>query len=288
MQIYVANSRSYSLPKFDYKDLMLTRKILHKYQLYLVIHGSLLYNLAGKTTGKADPNYHQSLSAVLQGLTSELDYGVLLNAGIVVHPGSQKNSKEGLETICESIEKLLTRQTDESEEIAKLLGITQQETIKKRKIILENAAGEGTKLCSTLEEIAFVISGVKEELRDQIRVCIDTAHLHGRGQYDLGKKGEIKRFYKDFDKIIGLKYLEVFHFNDSKVPLNSRKDRHEQLGEGHIFKGREEQIKTFMLQARKYKIKIIGEPPVSGLQDWITVAALLEHTKYPLVEIIDC
>jgi endonuclease IV len=190
----------------------------------------------------------------------------------------------------------LTRKTDESEKIAKILGITQADVIKRRKIILENAAGEGRKLCSTLEEINEVIQGVDKKLRGQVSVCIDSQHAYARGLFDWGLKGEIDKFYKEFDKIIGLKYLEVLHFNDSmesdkkasNAPFGGRKDRHQQLSEGYIFgtDERMECIVEFMLKAREHKIITIGEPPVSGMDDWILVCSLLEDTEYPLMKVI--
>jgi len=296
MQIYISSPKSKAPPTFDYVDLMATRKIIENSGIYVVIHGCLLYNLAGTTNGEKDGNYHSALASTLQSLTAELDFGVIINAGVVVHPGTQKNTEDGLIRISKSIEEVLTRKTVESEKIAKLLNIDASDVIKRRIIILENAAGEGTKLCSTLEEISKVINGVKKDLRCQIKVCIDTAHSFGRGIYDWGKKGEIEKFYKDFDKIIGLNYLELFHFNDSmksdekskNAPFGSRKDRHQQLGSGWIFGGEDRlgQIKTFMLEARKHKIAIIGEPPESGLKDWCIVSELLENTEYPLMKIM--
>jgi AP endonuclease-1 len=35
---------------------------------------------------------------------------------------------------------------------------------------------------------------------------------------------------KQFDEVIGLKYLCGMHMNDSKTPLGSKKDRHENIG----------------------------------------------------------
>ena len=37
-----------------------------------------------------------------------------------------------------------------------------------------------------------------------------------------------------FDRMIGLKRIRAFHLNDSKVPAGSKKDRHENIGEGEI------------------------------------------------------
>lgn len=320
MQIYISNSRSKAPPKFDYEDLNQARNIIIKSNMYIVIHGCLLYNLAGTTLGESEGiHYHEALDSTLRGLVAELDFGVFIGAGVVVHPGSQKNKKEGIVTIAKSIETVLTRKTNEIEKVAKYLnikgkgknvsikekgknvsikekGISVEDAIKRRKIILENAAGEGTKICSTLEEIAEIINLIDVKLRPQVKVCIDTAHAFGKGIYDWGVEGEIDRFYKDFDKIIGLQYLELFHFNDSKrstdnklnAPFGSHKDRHEQLGKGYIFDKNEpsrfKQITKFMLEARKHNIPIIGEPPGSGIEDWETVEELLKDTEYPLCE----
>jgi len=37
-----------------------------------------------------------------------------------------------------------------------------------------------------------------------------------------------------FDEVIGLDMLKLFHLNDSKMPLGSKRDRHEQIGDGEI------------------------------------------------------
>ena len=37
-----------------------------------------------------------------------------------------------------------------------------------------------------------------------------------------------------FDRRVGLRRLRAFHLNDSKAPLGSRLDRHENIGEGTI------------------------------------------------------
>ena len=42
---------------------------------------------------------------------------------------------------------------------------------------------------------------------------------------------------REFDRVVGLDRLKVFHLNDSKTDLGSRVDRHEHIGKGKI--GRE-------------------------------------------------
>jgi endonuclease IV len=87
--------------------------------------------------------------------------------------------------------------------------------------------------------------------------------------------------------------LEVFHFNDSRkdeskkldAPFCSCKDRHQNLGEGYIF-GSEKRIKeiiTFMMEASKHGIPVIGEPPNDGVSDWLLVEFLLHKTSKPLI-----
>ena len=39
---------------------------------------------------------------------------------------------------------------------------------------------------------------------------------------------------KEFQDIIGLKYLKAMHLNDSKGDLGCRKDRHENIGKGKL------------------------------------------------------
>src|SRR5262249_55293085 len=38
--------------------------------------------------------------------------------------------------------------------------------------------------------------------------------------------------FAEFDRVIGLDRLELFHLNDSKRPCGSRVDRHEHIGKG--------------------------------------------------------
>jgi AP endonuclease-1 len=39
---------------------------------------------------------------------------------------------------------------------------------------------------------------------------------------------------KEFDDVIGLKYLKALHINDSKAPLSSYRDLHARIGTGYL------------------------------------------------------
>ena len=79
-----------------------------------------------------------------------------------------------------------------------------------------------------LEEIEKIISLVEEQ--DRIGVCLDTCHLHDAG-YDMDHFDE---FLDLFDSIIGLDKVHCVHVNDSKNPVASHKDRHENIGFGDL------------------------------------------------------
>ncbi len=96
------------------------------------------------------------------------------------------------------------------------------------KICLETMAGKGTEVGSKLEEIKKIIDLIDK--KDKIGVCIDTCHLNDAG-YDLS---DSNAFLKMFDDIVGLKYLEVVHLNDSLNTRGAHKDRHANIGLGKI------------------------------------------------------
>jgi deoxyribonuclease-4 len=74
-----------------------------------------------------------------------------------------------------------------------------------------------------------MIEGVKDKTR--IGVCLDTCHIWESG---LDIINDYDNIIKDFDNHIGLEYLKVLHINDSKNIIGARKDRHENIGKGHI------------------------------------------------------
>ena len=126
---------------------------------------------------------------------------------LVLHPGSsvKLTKEEGIQNIIDNLNKV-----GES----------------KVKILLETMAGKGTELGSSFEEIKQIIDGVNYELG----VCLDTCHINDAG-YDIS---DFDNVLKEFDQIIGLKYLKCVHVNDSKNLINTHKDRHENIGFGTL------------------------------------------------------
>lgn len=131
---------------------------------------------------------------------------------LVVHPGAHVGAGQeaGIASIIKGLNEVFSDDTD-------------------CLIALETMAGKGTELGKTFEELAAIYDGVTN--KDQLRICFDTCHTHDSG-YDIIQ--DFDNVIALFDKLIGKDQIAVFHINDSKNPCGSKKDRHENLGKGHI------------------------------------------------------
>lgn len=96
-------------------------------------------------------------------------------------------------------------------------------------ILLETMAGQGTEVGGRFEELADIIQSIRYS--EKVGVCLDTCHIFSAG-YDI--VNDLDGVLTAFDRIIGLNKLKAVHLNDSKMPLGSRKDRHEKIGLGMI------------------------------------------------------
>lgn len=99
--------------------------------------------------------------------------------------------------------------------------------------VLENAAGSGTVIGSRFSDLRDIISQVEPKYRSRIGVCIDTCHAFAAG-YDLRSPETYSSVWDEFDKTVGLKYLKALHLNDSKAPLDSKRDLHQNIGLGFL------------------------------------------------------
>jgi deoxyribonuclease-4 len=95
-------------------------------------------------------------------------------------------------------------------------------------LLLETMAGKGTEVGRSFEELRDIIERI--ELQDHVGVCLDTCHVWDAG-YDLAHLDDV---LEQFDRVLGIERLRAIHLNDSKNPLASHKDRHEQIGRGCI------------------------------------------------------
>jgi deoxyribonuclease IV len=174
----------------------------------LVIHANYLINLAA-----SQPMLR---TRSIQAFHDELVRGIALGADfLVVHPGSrgENASQNAILTIIESVKQAAKR--------APLGNL---------RILIENTAGMGSAVGSTLEEVADLVGGLRGL---NAGACLDTAHLFASG-YDISSEKGLEQTIEQVDKTIGLDHVPVFHVNDSKIPLGGRVDRHAHIGEGKI------------------------------------------------------
>jgi deoxyribonuclease-4 len=98
-------------------------------------------------------------------------------------------------------------------------------------LILENNAGQGNCIGGTFAELGAIIRAVGNHPR--VAVCIDTCHAYAMG-YDLATESGCDKAMAEFDSEIGFARLAAVHANDTKQPLGTFRDRHENIGDGHI------------------------------------------------------
>ncbi|MBC1456512.1 deoxyribonuclease IV [Listeria newyorkensis] len=146
-------------------------------------------------------------------LQSEVERTAALGAKqIVLHPGAHVG--EGAETGIKQIIKGLNESLKPDQNV---------------QVALETMAGKGTEIGRTFEEIAAIMDGVTHN--ELLSVTFDTCHVHDAG-YDI--VNDFDGVLNQFDKIIGLDRLKVLHINDSKNERGAHKDRHANIGFGHI------------------------------------------------------
>lgn len=167
----------------------------------IVVHAPYIINLA---SCKED-----TYALAKEFLAMELDRTAAIGSHyLVVHPGSftTETLAYGTQRIIDALNEVLTPDTQPI-------------------VCLETMAGKGSEVGRCFEELRAIIDGV--HLKDKIGVCFDTCHVHDSG-YDIVENFE--EVIAEFDRIIGLDYLKVFHLNGSLNPRGAKKDRHANLG----------------------------------------------------------
>lgn len=98
---------------------------------------------------------------------------------------------------------------------------------KQVEILLETMAGKGTEVGVNYEQLMFVIKKVNNA---RLGVCLDTCHVWDAG-YDITN---VEQFMQELKTTKIIDFIRVIHLNDSLNGLSSHKDRHANIGKGHI------------------------------------------------------
>lgn len=175
----------------------------------VVAHDSYLINLCAE-----DPEKMEKSRAAFQ---DELERCEALGIKyLVTHMGScgTQSEEEAIARFAESLNVILEAIKDFEVQIA-----------------LEVTAGQGKSLGYRFEHFPEIFRQV--DRHERLVVCFDTCHAFAAG-YDLRGKEGFKSVMQQFDDIVSLDRIRVFHLNDSKKELGSRVDRHNHIGEGFI------------------------------------------------------
>lgn len=171
----------------------------------VVVHAPYIINLGNTTKPET---FELAVSFLKQEIKRCEAIGV---HRVVLHPGAHVGAGReiGLERIVEGLNEALKEDSPV-------------------KIALETMAGKGTELGRNVTDLKYIIEHCNYSKR--LGVCIDTCHMHDSGI----ELTEFDSYLETFDKEIGLDKILVVHVNDSKNEKGAKKDRHENIGYGHI------------------------------------------------------
>jgi deoxyribonuclease-4 len=172
----------------------------------VVCHALYLVNLA--TADEA--MYEKSVATIL----NTVDVACAIDAdGVVFHVGSHLGAgfEAGLERVVPALEQALERCS----------GPTW--------LLLENTAGAGGTMGRSIEELAAIVDRLGRH--ERLGICLDSCHLYASGT-DVTDRAALDAVLEEADSSIGLDRLRAVHVNDSKAPLGSNRDRHDNIGEG--------------------------------------------------------
>lgn len=249
IQLFTSNQKRWQGRELTPEMIELWNQALQETGLREIMsHDSYLINL-----GAPDPEVlRKSRKAFKEETERCLALGITY---LNFHPGAalKEGVEQCLDKICESLL--------EMEEL--LAGNTTT-------LLLETTAGQGSTVGHSFEELSYIIKNVHTKV--PIGVCVDTCHIFAAG-YDIRNKEAWDRTLKEFDKLIGLKYLKAFHLNDSLKGLGSRVDRHQPLGKGEIGM---DCFTVLMQDPRTRKIPKYLETP-GGPELWVDEIKLLRE-----------
>ncbi|MFI5254714.1 MAG: deoxyribonuclease IV [Candidatus Limnocylindrales bacterium] len=181
----------------------------------LAIHAAYLVNLAGPE----DDFWERSVAVLAAELLMGARYGA---ASVNVHIGSHRGRgpEAGRRRLGMGLQRVLA---------AVPAGPGSP------RVVLENSAGGGDGLGSTLEDLEAILEAIAATGADLGRVafCLDTAHLWGAG-HEISRPEVVDALLEGFDRRLGPARLAMIHLNDSKAALGSHLDRHQHVGAGSI------------------------------------------------------
>jgi deoxyribonuclease IV len=211
-QIFSSSPRQWKASVPSPAAIQLLQHAREKHDLTpLVIHDNYLINLASA---------HEKIRALsIDAFHGELVRAIAIGAEyLVAHPGNYKGQtvEQGILHFIEGV-------------AAAAAGLE----FEKLTLLIENTVGAGAQLGGRFEELHVMREYGSQMTHLPIGFCLDTCHLLASG-YDVSTAPGLKKTLAEADRLLGLENVRILHANDSKTPLGSHVDRHENIGEGYI------------------------------------------------------
>ena len=237
-QLFTNNPRSMRLSSVNETESSACKNYVQNNNLFLVSHASYIINSA--TTDLLDLKVDCCVNELIN-IEKMGGYGSVFHVG----KGLTLWKDEGIDNMYSFISKVI-------EKI--------QMIDSKSQYILETSAGQGTELLTQMEEMGIFYHRFTEEQRKNIKICIDTCHVYAAG-YGLSSEEEVQLFIELVETNIGWENVSVIHLNDSKKGVGCCVDRHENIGNGCIFKERKDGLTYFVKHCKSLGIPMILETP---------------------------
>lgn len=236
IQLFLGSNLHYAGFKYSTEELMKGRKAIESKAIKPYIHASYVYNFCSEK----EENRLKSIEAAIK----ELDVGAVLGAPVVFHIGSRKDKKKGVELVIQSLKDVVNTALSSTIDYAIELDLSLDDFMSRRKMLIENAAGEGSKIGSKIEEIETILKAIPE-----IGFCADTCHLFSAGEL----KGESISF-----DLLKLPTPTLIHLNDSKTKFGGCCDRHATIYSGELFKTKD-QLREVLDYAKSIGADLVTE-----------------------------
>lgn len=211
VQVFVANPRGWATPTGTPAQDEAFREACAEQSVPVYIHAPYLINFGSHTEATAE----RSVESLRHSLRRGREIGAL---GVVVHTGSATGGRARATAMAQVRERVLpsldelTRDDDPP-------------------LLLEPTAGQGTSLCALVEDLGPYFEAL--DRHPKLGVCLDTCHVFAAG-HDLAAPGGMKQTLDELVDVTGKGRLKLIHANDSKDVVGAHKDRHENIGAGHI------------------------------------------------------
>jgi deoxyribonuclease-4 len=188
MQIFSKNQMQWNAKPIPDQEVATFKSEYKRVGLHKTMsHASYLLNLGS-------PNMEMK-AKVVDAMQLELSRANALGIDyLILHPGSQKDTTE--KAAISQMSEILDSVLPESEFT---------------KILIENAAGQGSAIGYQFRQLSEIIDGVGQ--KGMIGVCIDTCHVFAAG-YDVKTPEGYAETMDRFNSEVGMKYLLGFHLNE--------------------------------------------------------------------------